>query len=119
MIEEVVRSHLKEKEENCKKLEAETISSRKELEKTTYQSNKILRFGKSTKILDNIVSFQSSPFIKIGLGYNEKQKNHKGDASTKVTKPSEKENNEKPKFYANIFKGYINNESNIRKGNDD
>jgi hypothetical protein len=118
-IEEVVRSQLKEKEENCKKLEAEIISLRKELEKTIDQLNRSLKFGKSTEILDNILSFQRSPFIKTGLGYNEKQKTPEGDASTKVTKPSEKENEEKPKSYANILKGSINNERNNRKGNDD
>jgi hypothetical protein len=51
-----------------------------------------LKFGKSTEILDNILSYQRSPFIKTGLGYDEKQKTPKGDASTKVIKPSEKEN---------------------------
>jgi hypothetical protein len=40
-------------------------------------------------------------------------------ASTKVTKPSKKENEEKPKIYANIIKFDINNEINSRKGNDD
>jgi hypothetical protein len=44
-----------------------------------------LKFGKSIEILDNIFSYQRSPFIKIRLGYNEKQKTLKGDASTKVT----------------------------------
>jgi hypothetical protein len=70
-------------------------------------------------MLDNILNFQRSPFIKTGLGYDKKQKTPKGDASTKVTKPSEKENEEKLKSYANILKGSINNESSNRKGNDD
>jgi hypothetical protein len=115
----VVRSQLKEKEENCEKLEAEIVSLRKELEKTIDQLNRSLKFGKSTEILDNILSFQRSPFIKTGLGYDEKQKTPEGDASTKVTKPSKKENEENPKSYANILKGSINNESNNKKGNDD
>jgi hypothetical protein len=66
-------SQLKEKEENCEKLEAEIVSFRKELEKTTDHLNRSLNFGKSTEMLDNIVSFQRSPFIKTGLGYNKKQ----------------------------------------------
>jgi capsule polysaccharide export protein KpsE/RkpR len=78
MIEEVVRSQLKEKEENCEKLEAEIVSLRKELEKKIDQLNRILKFGKSTKILDNILSFQRSPFIKTGLGYDEKKKDPRG-----------------------------------------
>jgi hypothetical protein len=78
-----------------------------------------LKFGKSTKTLDNIISYQRSPFIKTYLGYDEKQNTPKGDASTKVTKPSEKENEENPKIYANIIKGSINNERNKGKGNDD
>jgi hypothetical protein len=48
-----------------------------------------------------------------------KKKTPEGDASTKVTKPSEKENEENPNSYANILKGSINNERNNRKGNDD
>jgi uncharacterized protein involved in exopolysaccharide biosynthesis len=101
---------LKEKEENCKKLEVEIISLRKELEKTIDRLNRILKFGKNTKILDNILSFQRSPFIKIGLGYDEKQKTPKGDENIKVAEPSKKEMEEKSKIYANILKVSINNE---------
>jgi hypothetical protein len=118
-IEKVVRSLLKENEENCKKLEAVIISLKNEQEKTTNQLNRSSKFGKSTEILDNILIFQRSPFIKIGLGYDEKQKTHEGDASIKVTKPPETENEESPKSYPNILKGSINNENNNRKGNDD
>jgi hypothetical protein len=96
MIEEVTRSQLKKKEENCKKLEARIISLRKELEKTTNQLSRSLKFGKSTKKLDNILRYQRSPFIKLGLGYDKKQQTLEGDASTKATKPSKKENEEKP-----------------------
>jgi hypothetical protein len=52
----------------------------------------------------------------MGLGYDERQKTSEGDANTMVTKPSEKKNEEKPKSYANIFKGSINNESSNMKG---
>jgi hypothetical protein len=86
IIEEVVKTQLKEKEENHKKLEVEIVSLRKELEKITDQLNKRLNFGKSTEILYNIISFQRSPFIKIGLGFDGKQKTPEGYASTKVTK---------------------------------
>jgi hypothetical protein len=71
-IEEVVKSQLKEKEENCKKLEVEIISLGIELEKTTDHLSRILKFGKSNEILDIILSHQRSPFIKIGIGYNKK-----------------------------------------------
>jgi hypothetical protein len=52
--------------------------------------NRRLKFGKSDGILDNILIYQRSPFIKIGFGYDKKQQTLKGEASTKVTKPSEK-----------------------------
>jgi uncharacterized protein (UPF0335 family) len=71
-IEEVVRSQLKENEEKCEKLEVEIISLIKELEKTTYQWSRSLKFGKSTEILDNILSYQRSPLINTGLGYKKK-----------------------------------------------
>jgi len=110
-IEKVVRSQLKENEENCKKLEDEIVSLRKELEKTIDQLNRSLKFGKRNEILDNILSWKRSPFIKTGISYDEKQNTSKRDASTKVTNPSKKENEEKPKIYTNILKGSINNES--------
>jgi hypothetical protein len=81
--------------------------------------SKRLKFGKRIEILDDIISYQRSPFIKTGLSYDEKKNTPKGDASTKVTKPSEKENEENPKIYVNIIKGSINNENNNMKGNGD
>jgi hypothetical protein len=115
----VVRSQLKEKEENCEKIEDEIISLRKELEKTIDQLSRSLKFGKSTEILDNILIHQRSPFIKTCLGYDEKQNIPKVDTSSKVTKPSKIENEENPKSWANILKGSIKNVINSRKGNDD
>ena len=64
---------------------------------------------KSTETLNEILSHQSSPFIKIGLGYDEKQNTPEESASTKNTKPSEKDNEEDAKNYSNILKGSINN----------
>jgi hypothetical protein len=115
----VVRIQLKKNEENCEKLEAKIISLRKELEKTTDHLNRRLKFGKSIEVLDNILSFQMSPFIKTSLGYVDKKNTTEGDASIKVTKPLEKENEEKSEIYANILKGSTDNESSSRKGNDD
>jgi chromosomal replication initiation ATPase DnaA len=70
MVEEVVRIHLKKKEENYKELESTIVSSRKELEKTTIKLNRSLNFEKSIETLDNIINCQRSPFIKTGLGYD-------------------------------------------------
>jgi hypothetical protein len=65
----VVRIYLIEKEENCEKLEAELVSLRKDLEKSSTQLNISLKFEKSAKTLDHIINCQRSPFIKTGLGY--------------------------------------------------
>jgi hypothetical protein len=78
-----------------------------------------LKFGNSTEILDNILSFQRSSFINIGLFCYDEKKNPEGYARTKVTKSSGNENEENPKSYVNIIKCSINNEGNITKGNDD
>jgi hypothetical protein len=99
-IEEVVKIHLKEKEETCEKFESEVVSFKEELNK----SNPHFKFEKSTKTLNDILSFQRSPFINTGLGYDKKQKTHEGHASTKLTKISEKENEEKSNRYDNILK---------------
>ena len=74
--EKVVRIQLKENDEICDKLESEIILLRKELEKSTAQLNRSLKFGKGA-ILDDIINFQNSPNIKIGLGYDNSQKDPK------------------------------------------
>jgi hypothetical protein len=61
---------LKKNEENCEELEYEIVSLRKDLEKSTAQLNRSLKFEKGTKILDDIINCQRSPFIKIGLRYD-------------------------------------------------
>jgi hypothetical protein len=81
--------------------------------------SRILNFGKGIEILYNILSHQRSPFIKTGIFYNEKQNTYEGETGTKVTKPLEKESEEKPKIYANILKGSIDDERSSKKVNDD
>ena len=51
----------------CQKLEVEVNILKGKLE----EKDKLLRFQDSTKILDNILSSQRSPFIKFGLGFHE------------------------------------------------
>jgi hypothetical protein len=71
-MEEVVIIQLKENEGNCKKIEAKIVFLRKELDKSTTQLNRRLKFEKSTEILDDVVKCQISPLIKIGLGYDKR-----------------------------------------------
>ena len=61
-VEELLKNQINEKEESCDKLEAEIVDLRKKVEK----SNKFLN---SSKILDEILESQSSPYDKSGLGY--------------------------------------------------
>ena len=51
----------------CQNLEVEVNILKGKLE----EKDKILRFQDSTKILDNILSNQRSPAIKLGLGFHE------------------------------------------------
>jgi hypothetical protein len=53
----VVRTQLKEKEENCEKLEAGFVSLKDDLEKSISQLNRILKFEKSGKTSDHIINF--------------------------------------------------------------
>jgi hypothetical protein len=48
-IEEVVRIKMKEKEENCEKIESEIVSLRWEVEKTTIKLNRRLKFERVLK----------------------------------------------------------------------
>jgi hypothetical protein len=115
-IEEVVRIQLKEKEENCEKLESEIVSLRKELEKTTIKLNRSLKFEKSIETLDDIINCQRYPFIKTGLGYDKSQMTTKEDS--KATEPPKKVNEGKSKSYVDVLKISINDEDNRKKEND-
>jgi hypothetical protein len=63
-VEELLKNQINEKEESCDKLEAEIVDLRKKVEK----SNKFLN---SSKILDEILEIQRSPYDKSSLGYKE------------------------------------------------
>jgi hypothetical protein len=114
-IEEVVKIKLKEKEENCKNLEVEHVSLRKDLENSTAQLNRSLKFEKSFKTLDHIIHFQRSSFIKMGLGYDKSYMTTKEDP--KAPGPSKKVNEEKYKSYVDALKSSISDEDNNKKEN--
>jgi predicted nucleic acid-binding Zn-ribbon protein len=59
-VEEHLKNKINEKDESCDKLEAEIVDIRKKVEK----SNK---FFNSSKILDEILESQRSPYDKSGL----------------------------------------------------
>jgi hypothetical protein len=63
-VEELLKHQINEKEMSCDKLEVEIVDLRKKVEK----SNKFLN---SSKILDEILEIQRSPYDKSGLGYKE------------------------------------------------
>jgi hypothetical protein len=86
-------------EETCEKLDSEVDTLKEELKK----SNAQLKFQNRNETLNEIPSCQSSPSVKSSLSYDENQNTPK----------------ENPNSYANILKGYINNERNNIKGNDD
>jgi hypothetical protein len=87
-VEEVLNNQLKEKEENCEKLEAEIVSLRKELDKL----NKNMKISQT---LDVILSSQRSPYDKTGLGYMG-ETSYKEDANSKVTNKEVEENLKAP-----------------------
>jgi uncharacterized protein Yka (UPF0111/DUF47 family) len=63
-VEELLKNQINEKEESCDKLEAGIVDLINKVEK----SNKFLN---SSKILDEILESQISPYDKSGLGYKE------------------------------------------------
>jgi hypothetical protein len=86
-VEELLKNQINEKEESCDKLEVEVVDLRKKVEK----SNKFLN---SSRILDEILENQRSPYDKSGLGYKEEV----ADAERSTSKehevsPSKKEDN--------------------------
>ena len=74
----------------CQILEVEVNILKGKLE----EKDKHLRFQDSTKILDNILSSQRSPFIKFGLGFHETVK---GEYSSQESAKYSKDINAKPK----------------------
>jgi hypothetical protein len=86
-VEELLKNQINEKEESCDKLEAEIVDLRKKVEK----SNKFLN---SSKILDEILESQRSPYDKSGLGYKEEATHAEASTSKKhEVSPSKKEDN--------------------------
>jgi hypothetical protein len=110
-----MRIQLKEKEENSKNLEVKHGSLRKDLENSTAQLNIILKFEKSDKTLDHIINFKRSPFINMGLGYDNSQMTTKKDQE--VAGPSKKVNEKKYKSYVDVLKSSISDEYNKKKEN--
>jgi hypothetical protein len=115
-IEELVRTQLKEKEENCKNLESEIVSLIKELKKTTIKLNRRLKFEKSIETLYDIMNCQGYPFIKTGLVYDKSQMTTK--EYSKSTNTLKKVNEGKSKIYVDVLKSSVNDEDNMRKEND-
>jgi hypothetical protein len=86
-VEELLKNQINENEESCDKLEAEIVDLRKKVEK----SNKFLN---SSKILDEILESQRSPYDKLGLGYKEEDTHVEEITSKKhELSPSKKEDN--------------------------
>ena len=73
----------------CQRLEVEVNIYKGKLE----EKDKLLRFQDSTKILDNILSSQRSPSIKLGLGFHETVK---GESSSQGSTKDSKDINAKP-----------------------
>jgi hypothetical protein len=86
-VEELLKNQINEKEESCDKLEAEIVDLRKKVEK----SNKFLN---SSKILDEILESQRSPYDKSCLGYKEEATHVEASTLKKhEVSPSKKEDN--------------------------
>jgi hypothetical protein len=86
-VDELLKDQINEKEESCHKLEAEIVELRKKVEK----SNKFLN---SSKILDDILESQRSPYDKLGLGYKGEDTHAEASTSKKhEVSPSKKEDN--------------------------
>ena len=73
-IEELMNHKMKKNIEDYEELKDEMDLLRKELTMTTARIQDNVKFGKSTKMLDEILSRQRSPFDKTGLGYDSRLK---------------------------------------------
>ena len=73
----------------CQRLDVEVNILKGKLE----EKDKLLRFQDSTKILENILSSQRSPFVKFGLGFHETVK---GECSSLGSAKDSKDINAKP-----------------------
>lgn len=99
-------------------MEFEIIFLRKELEKSISYLNRILKFGKHTRILDDIISFRIPPLIKISTSYDMNKKNLIDDPYSQATKKQKKENEGKSRSYADVLKSFIKKEGNMKKENE-
>jgi hypothetical protein len=101
-IEEVLTNRVNEMEGICHKREFEIIHLRKEMNKIVTQMNKNFKFENSLTVLLYILSVQTSPLDKTGLGYDNTHKNI--DGSTNLVIPEKKEMTQKCANALKIFK---------------
>jgi len=78
-MEEILMNQLKDKDNNCERLEAKVASLRKDLEKNKAQMNLNIKILKGSETLDNILRNQISPAEKTRLGYKEIHEATKGE----------------------------------------
>ena len=74
--------------------EFEIISLKEEMNKIAATN---LKFKRSSSTLDDILSYQRSPLVKTGLGYDKEE-------TTEDFKLPEKKTEEKPRIYVEILK---------------
>ena len=70
-IEDILKQQLTEGKTRCEALEEEVVTARKELEKCQALYHQNLSSIKASAELNNILSKQRSPWLKIGLSYED------------------------------------------------
>lgn len=74
-VEDILMKQVKEKNQECERLEEEVVCLKKKLEKAQTELNMNIQQIKGYEKLDVIVNAQRYPLIKIGLGYEENSVN--------------------------------------------
>ena len=73
-IEDIIKQQLRKGKNSCESLE-EVVIARKELEKFQALYHQNLSIIRASEEVNNILSKQRSPWLKIGIGYEEGSSN--------------------------------------------
>ena len=83
-VEDTLLQQMREKSQECERLEEEVVSLRKNLEKSQRELLMNTPLMKSTEKLDKMLNAQTSPLIKAGIGYEGETSKLKVEDSNKI-----------------------------------
>ena len=84
-VEDIQLQQIREKSQECGRLEEEVVSLRKKLEKAQTDLTMNIQQLKGVEQLDMILNAKISPLVKVSIGYEEESRNSKEEDKKAIT----------------------------------